>query len=191
MEERYSKEDLEEAVKVMKAGGIILYPTDTIWGLGCDATNSAAVEKIYKLKKRADAKAMLSLVASEGMLQSFVKDIPEAAWQLIDAAVNPLTIIYSHPSGLSELLLAEDGSAGIRISGEAFSKALCIKMRTPIVSTSANISGDKSPAYFDEISEEIKAGVDYVVKYRQTDRSRHTASNIIKVGDGDVIKIIR
>jgi L-threonylcarbamoyladenylate synthase len=156
MEERYSKEDLEEAVKVMKAGGIILYPTDTIWGLGCDATNSAAVEKIYKLKKRADAKAMLSLVASEGMLQSFVKDIPEAAWQLIDAAVNPLTIIYSHPSGLSELLLAEDGSAGIRISGEAFSKALCIKMRTPIVSTSANISGDKSPAYFDEISEEIK-----------------------------------
>jgi sua5/yciO/yrdC/ywlC family protein len=190
-EERYCKEDIDTALATLRSGGIILYPTDTIWGIGCDATDSKAIERIYRLKKRADAKAMLSLVGSEGQLQGFVKDIPEVAWQLIDAAVNPLTIIYDHPTGLSEKLIAEDGSAGIRITSEPFSRTLCMRLKHPIVSTSANVSGERAPLNFEDISEEIRNGVDYVVKFRQCDKMAHTPSNIIKVGDGGLIKIIR
>lgn len=190
-EERYCKEDIDTALATLRSGGIILYPTDTIWGIGCDATDSKAIERIYRLKKRADAKAMLSLVGSEGQLQGFVKDIPEVAWQLIDAAVNPLTIIYDHPAGLSEKLVAEDGSAGIRITSEPFSRTLCMRLKHPIVSTSANVSGERAPLNFEDISEEIRNGVDYVVKFRQCDKMAHTPSNIIKVGDGGLIKIIR
>lgn len=190
-EERYCKEDIDTALATLRSGGIILYPTDTIWGIGCDATDSKAIERIYRLKKRADAKAMLSLVGSEGQLQGFVKDIPEVAWQLIDAAVNPLTIIYDHPAGLSEKLIAEDGSAGIRITSEPFSRTLCMRLKHPIVSTSANVSGERAPLNFEDISEEIRNGVDYVVKFRQCDKMAHTPSNIIKVGDGGLIKIIR
>lgn len=190
-EERYCKEDIDTALATLRSGGIILYPTDTIWGIGCDATDSKAIERIYRLKKRADAKAMLSLVGSEGQLQGFVKNIPEAAWQLIDAAVNPLTIIYDHPAGLSEKLIAEDGSAGIRITSEPFSRTLCMRLKHPIVSTSANVSGERAPLNFEDISEEIRNGVDYVVKFRQCDKMAHTPSNIIKVGDGGLIKIIR
>lgn len=190
-EERYCKEDIDTALATLRSGGIILYPTDTIWGIGCDATDSKAIERIYRLKKRADAKAMLSLVGSEGQLQCFVKDIPEVAWQLIDAAVNPLTIIYDHPAGLSEKLIAEDGSAGIRITSEPFSRTLCMRLKHPIVSTSANVSGERAPLNFEDISEEIRNGVDYVVKFRQCDKMAHTPSNIIKVGDGGLIKIIR
>lgn len=190
-EERFSKEDIDTALATLRSGGIILYPTDTIWGIGCDATDSKAIERIYRLKKRADAKAMLSLVGSEGQLQGFVKDIPEVAWQLIDAAVNPLTIIYDHPAGLSEKLIAEDGSAGIRITSEPFSRTLCMRLKHPIVSTSANVSGERAPLNFEDISEEIRNGVDYVVKFRQCDKMAHTPSNIIKVGDGGLIKIIR
>ncbi len=190
-EERYCKEDIDTALATLRSGGIILYPTDTIWGIGCDATDSKAIERIYRLKKRADAKAMLSLVGSEGQLQGFVKDIPEVAWQLIDAAVNPLTIIYDHPAGLSEKLIAEDGSAGIRITSEPFSRTLCMRLKHPIVSTSANVSGERAPLNFEDISEEIRNGVDYVVKFRHCDKMAHTPSNIIKVGDGGLIKIIR
>ncbi len=190
-EERYCKEDIDTALATLRSGGIILYPTDTIWCIGCDATDSKAIERIYRLKKRADAKAMLSLVGSEGQLQGFVKDIPEVAWQLIDAAVNPLTIIYDHPAGLSEKLIAEDGSAGIRITSEPFSRTLCMRLKHPIVSTSANVSGERAPLNFEDISEEIRNGVDYVVKFRQCDKMAHTPSNIIKVGDGGLIKIIR
>lgn len=190
-EERYCKEDIDTALATLRSGGIILYPTDTIWGIGCDATDSKAIERIYRLKKRADTKAMLSLVGSEGQLQGFVKDIPEVAWQLIDAAVNPLTIIYDHPAGLSEKLIAEDGSAGIRITSEPFSRTLCMRLKHPIVSTSANVSGERAPLNFEDISEEIRNGVDYVVKFRQCDKMAHTPSNIIKVGDGGLIKIIR
>ncbi len=134
---------------------------------------------------------MLALVGSAGELQQTVETVPEAAWMLIDAAVNPLTIIYDHPRGLAANLLAEDGSAGIRITGEVFSSTLCRRLRRPLVSTSANISGDKTPRTFSEISKEIIEGVDYVVKYRRDDNTRHTASNIIKVSDSGVIKIIR
>ncbi|MDE5814482.1 MAG: Sua5/YciO/YrdC/YwlC family protein, partial [Muribaculaceae bacterium] len=152
---RYDEDDLKEAVRVMKDGGIILYPTDTVWGIGCDARNEEAVRKIYDLKKRADSKSMLVLVGSEGMLQRTVKDVPEIAWQLIDVAVNPMTIIYDHPLGVAENLKAEDGSLGIRITGERFSRTLCDRMRGPIVSTSANGSGNPSPMTFAEISSEI------------------------------------
>ena len=187
---RYEADDLREAVEVLKKGGIILYPTDTIWGIGCDASNSKAVKRIFALKERADAKAMLSLVGSEGQLQRTVNDIPEVAWELIDAAVKPLTIIYDHPVGLAPELLAPDGSAGIRITSEPFSRALCERLRRPVVSTSANKSGQPSPASFSDISPEIIDGVDYVVRFKR-DRKGGTASNIIKLGEAGRVKVIR
>lgn len=183
-------EDLKKAVDVLKNGGVILYPTDTIWGLGCDAGNAEAVERIFKIKKRADSKSMLSLVASDGMLQQFVSEVPEAAWQLIDAAVNPLTIIYDNPRGIAQNLLAEDGSAGFRITAEAYSKGLCQKLRRPVVSTSANISGNPAPKHFSDIDPEILNAVDYVAEYGR-DGKESLPSNIIKVTNSNVITIIR
>lgn len=190
-EERYDEADLKEAVSVMKEGGIILYPTDTVWGIGCDARNPDAIEKIFKLKRRPDSKSMLALVSSEGMLQRTVKEVPDIAWQLIDVAVNPMTIIYDHPVGVADNLKAEDGSLGIRITSEKFSRALCERMRGPVVSTSANISGKPTPMTFSEISNEIKEGVDYVCKFRQDEKAKNKPSNIIKVTRGNVIKVIR
>lgn len=188
---RYEREDMAQALEVLKKGGIILYPTDTIWGIGCDATNEEAVKKIYGLKQRSDSKSMLVLVGSEGELQRNVEEVPEAAWMLIETAVNPITIIYDRPKGIARNLLAEDGSAGIRITSELFSRTLCNRLRHPIVSTSANISGKKTPVTFSEIDEGIKKGVDYIVRFRQNDISRHKSSNIIKVSDSGIIKIIR
>ena len=188
---RYEREDMAQALEVLKKGGIILYPTDTIWGIGCDATNEEAVKKIYDLKQRSDSKSMLVLVGSEGELQRNVEEVPEAAWMLIETAVNPITIIYDRPKGSARNLLAEDGSAGIRITSELFSRTLCNRLRHPIVSTSANISGKKTPVTFSEIDEDIKKGVDYIVRFRQNDISRHKSSNIIKVSDSGIIKIIR
>ena len=188
--EKFDNEDLRRAVEVLKKGGIILYPTDTIWGIGCDATNEEAVRRIFALKERADAKAMLSLVGSEGQLERTVDDIPDVAWELIEAAVHPLTIIYEHPHGLAPSLLAEDGSAGIRITSEPFSRVLCERLRRPVVSTSANKSGEKSAATFSEICQEILDGVDYVVEYGR-DKQGAQASNIIKLGSGGRVKVIR
>lgn len=188
---RYDATDMAEAVRVLKEGGILLYPTDTIWGIGCDATNREAVERIYRLKQRSDAKSMLVLVGSEGELQRTVEEVPEAAWMLIEAAVNPLTIIYDRPVGVAPNLLAEDGSLGIRITNELFSRTLCQRLKRPLVSTSANISGEKSPATFADIDPAIIAGVDYVVKYRQEENMPHRSSNIIKLSDSGVVKIIR
>lgn len=188
---RYEREDIAQALEVLKKGGIILYPTDTIWGIGCDATNEEAVKKIYDLKQRSDSKSMLVLVGSEGELQRSVEEVPEAAWMLIETAVNPITIIYDRPKGIARNLLAEDGSAGIRITSELFSRTLCNQLRRPIVSTSANISGKKTPVTFSEIDEDIKKGVDFIVRFRQNDISRHKSSNIIKVSDSGIIKIIR
>lgn len=190
-EARYDAEDMAQALEVLKSGGLILYPTDTVWGIGCDATNPEAVSKIYRLKKRADSKSMLSLVGNEGQLQRWVEDIPDAAWMLIDAAVEPLTIIYDRPKGLAQNLLAEDGSAGLRITYERFSKTLCERLRHPVVSTSANIAGEKTPRTFLEISEEIRNGVDYIVKFRQHETSKHKSSNVIKVSNSGILKIIR
>ena len=183
--------DLKEAVEVMRKGGIILYPTDTVWGIGCDATNPEAVKKIYDLKERSDSKSMLVLVDSPGMLERYVEDIPDVAWQLMEAAVDPLTIIYDHPKGLAPELQASDGSTGFRITQEKFSMELCRRLRKPIVSTSANKAGNKTPQTFSEIPEEIKQGVDYVVNYRRDDNQKHTPSNIIKLSEGGLVKIIR
>lgn len=189
--ERYEKEDLDRATEVLRNGGIILYPTDTVWGIGCDAANAEAVEKIYRLKQRADSKAMLCLVDSEGMLQRSVLNVPDTAWQLIEAAVNPLTLIYDRPTGVADNLKADDGSLGIRISSEPFSSALCRRLRGPIVSTSANVSGKKTPRRFADIEQEIIDGVDYVVKYGRISSGTPKPSNIIKVSDNGVIKVIR
>lgn len=175
----------------MKKGGIILYPTDTVWGIGCDATNPDAVKKIYALKQREESKSMLVLVDGEAMLERTVNDIPEVAWQLIEAAVDPLTIIYDHPHGVAPNLLADDGSLGIRVTEERYSNELCRRLRRPIVSTSANISGKKAPAVFSQISQEIIDGVDYVAEYRREETGNPSPSNIIKVSDGGLIKVIR
>lgn len=184
-------EDLKAAVDILKRGGIILYPTDTIWGIGCDARNSEAVKKIFELKKRADSKSMLVLVNNEVGVERLVPEVPDVAWELIDAAVNPLTIIYDDARGVAGELLAEDGSLGIRITRELFSNELCKRLGAPLVSTSANISGEKSPAVFSEISDEIKNGVDYIVRYRQGDSSQASPSNIIKLRKDGEVKIIR
>lgn len=175
----------------MREGGVILYPTDTVWGIGCDATNEDAVRRVYEIKQRQDSKAMLVLVDSSVKVDFYVRDVPEVAWDLIDLADKPLTIIYSDARNLAANLLAEDGSVGIRVTNEEFSKRLCQQFRKAIVSTSANISGQPSPKNFSEISEEVKSAVDYIVGYRQEEMSNPKPSSIIKLGKGGVIKIIR
>ncbi|MCH5228952.1 MAG: threonylcarbamoyl-AMP synthase [Muribaculaceae bacterium] len=184
-------EDLKKAVDVMKKGGIILYPTDTIWGIGCDASNDEAVKRIYKLKKRVDSKSMLVLVNNIPALEKIIPEIPDVAYELLEAAVNPLTVIYDNAYGVSSELLSQDGSLGVRITDEAFSKELCRRLGRPIVSTSANISGKESPRFFKEIEPEILNGVDYIVKYRQQDSKPHLPSNIIKLGKDASFRIIR
>ena len=175
----------------MREGGVILYPTDTIWGIGCDATNEDAVRRVYEIKQRQDSKAMLELGDSSVKVEFYVQDVPEVAWDLIDLADKPLTIIYSGARNLAANLLAEDGSVGIRVTNEDFSKRLCQQFRKAVVSTSANISGQPSPRNFSEISEEVKSAVDYIVGYRQEEMSNPKPSSIIKLDKGGVIKIIR
>ena len=179
------KEDLNVAIEALANGGVILYPTDTVWGLGCDATNEAAVKKVYEIKKRVDNKAMLVLVDSPVKVDFYVDDVPEIAWDLIEVADKPLTIIYPDAKNLASNLIGEDKSIGIRITNEQFSKQLCQKFRKAIVSTSANVSGEKTPLNFSEISEEIKSSVDYIVKYRQDDLSKPQPSGI-KIGRAHV-----
>ena len=187
----FDKEDMAEAVKVLKAGGVILYPTDTIWGLGCDATNAEAVERIYRIKQRQDSKALIVLADSEAMISRYVAEVPEVAWDVIELATKPTTVIFDRGLNLAPNLLAQDGSVGIRLSREAFSSQLCFHLRKPIVSTSANVSGQPSPRIFREIIEEIRQQVDYVVRYRQDDIKPASPSSVIKLGRGGEVKIIR
>ncbi len=184
-------EEIKQAGEVMKQGGIILYPTDTIWGLGCDARNAEAVARIYALKQRAEAKSMLCLVDSLIGLERIIPQVPDVAYDMIELAIRPITIIYDKAEGVADNLLAEDGSLGVRMTKEEFSRNLCRYMSAPVVSTSANISGDPSPKFFAEISEEIIQGVDYVVKYRQNDRQSSPPSQIIKLGTDGEVKVIR
>ena len=185
------QEDINKAIEVLRKGGIILYPTDTIWGIGCDATNSEAVEKVYRIKRRAESKAMLVLMSGVAELERYVENVPEIAYDLIDVAVRPLTIIYDKAVGLAPNLVAEDGSIGIRITQEAFSSQLCRRFRKPIVSTSAHISGTSGPLGFRDISPEIIDAVDYVVGYRQDETVEAQPSSVIKLSESGVIKIIR
>ncbi|HPW89956.1 MAG TPA: L-threonylcarbamoyladenylate synthase [Paludibacteraceae bacterium] len=183
--------DIKQALEVLRQGGVILYPTDTIWGIGCDATSEAAVKRVFDIKKRVDSKALLVLVDSTAKLQGYVDEVPDVAWDLIELSEKPITIIYSGAKNLAKNLLATDGTVGIRVTNEAFSKRLCEAFRKPIVSTSANISGAPVACCFQEISEEIITAVDYVVRYRQDDVVPAVPSSIIKLGIGGEIKIIR
>lgn len=187
----YNPEDLKKAVEVLKNGGVILYPTDTVWGIGCDATNLAAVKRIYDIKQRADSKSMLVLIENPNMLTSYVREVPEVAWQLIEVADKPLTIIYPGAKNLASNLIAPDGTIGIRVTSELFTEHLIQRVRRPIVSTSANLTGQPTPANFYEIGEEIKSLVDYVVLYRQDDTDKCSPSSILQLGTGGEIKIIR
>ena len=185
------REEIKKACEVLQKGGVILYPTDTVWGIGCDATNEEAVKRVYEIKRRADSKAMLVLVDSDVKVDFYVKDVPEVAWDLIQYATKPLTVIYDNARNLAPNLIGEDGSVGIRVTSEEFSKQLCFRFRKAIVSTSANISGEPAPASFSEIQDEIKQAVDYIVDYRQDEPAGAKPSSILKLGRGGVIKIIR
>lgn len=188
--ENMQQNDVKNAVDVLRAGGTILYPTDTIWGLGCDATSKDAVEKLVSIKGREPGKPMLVIVDSLATLERYVDDIPDAAYSLIEAAVKPLTLILDHPSGIAPQLLGADGSLGIRISSEEFSKEICKRLRKPIVSTSANFSGEKAPASFADISPLLIEKVDYTASSGR-DLCNSMPSDIIKISDGGIIKIIR
>ena len=189
--ERIDREDIKQAIDVLNKGGIILYPTDTVWGLGCDATNAEAVKRIYEIKHRVDSKALITLVDSEVKVQFYVRDVPSVAWDLIELSEKPVTIIYDNARNMAENLIANDGSVGIRVTNEAFSKELCFRFKKAIVSTSANISGEASPSCFNEISEEIKNAVDYICQSRQNEKNKARPSSIIKLGAGGEIKVIR
>jgi L-threonylcarbamoyladenylate synthase len=193
MDQRYDKSDLQQALKVLREGGVILYPTDTVWGIGCDATNEVAVTRVYEIKKRVDSKAMLVLLDGAGKLQGYMEKVPETAWMLLEAneGQRPMTIIYPHAKNIAPNLLAEDGSVGIRITSELFSKALCEQLRRPIVSTSANISGEPAAKTFAEISPELLEAVDYVCQFRRKDTTIHQPSSIIKIDEKERITIIR
>lgn len=185
------KQEVKKTAEMIKKGGIILYPTDTIWGIGCDATNWKAVERIYKLKNRQDSKSMLVLVSSVKMLEKYVNHIPEQAYQLIQFATKPLTIIYPDGVNLAENLLAADYSIGIRLTKDPFCANLINEIRRPLVSTSANVSGQASPKNFAEITQTIKDGVDYIVGLRQNKKTNPPPSNIIKLELNGQFQIIR
>lgn len=182
--------EITKCIEILKSGGVILYPTDTVWGIGCDATNEDAVAKIFNLKKRTEAKSLIILVANDAMLQNHVVDVPELAWDIIDLAVSPTTIIYPKGKNLAKNVLADNGSIAIRLIKDNFCTQLLQKYRKPIVSTSANISGTPTPLSFSLISESIKNCVDYIVS-PQFDKGTHQPSALLKVGMGGEIEVIR
>lgn len=187
-------DDIRAAVAVLRKGGIILYPTDTVWGIGCDATNSAAVRKVFEIKRREDAKALITLVGSVAQLERTVCGIPEVAYQLIEFSEKPLTIVYdgiAPYSGIAPELLAPDGSIGVRLTGEDFSRRLCLAFGKPLVSTSANISGEPTPATFSEISQEILDAADYVCSSRRTDTTPAKPSTVMRLSEDGSFKVIR
>lgn len=184
-------DDIRQAVQVMRSGGLVLMPTDTIWGLACDATNEAAVRKVFAAKQRDDAKALITLVDKPALVERYVQAVPDAAWDLMDVADKPLTLVYDDARGLAPNLVAEDGSVAIRVTKEPFSRALCGRMARAIVSTSANISGQPAPRCFSEISDEIKAAADYICTSRREESGESRPSGIIKIGRGGEVKIIR
>ncbi len=183
--------DLADALKTLRSGGVILYPTDTVWGLGCDATNAQAVRRIYDIKRRAENRSLIVLVNSVSMLERYVDSPPEVALQMAELSEKSLTIVYDRGRSLAEGVASEDGSVGVRICTNPFCDALISRLRRPLVSTSANISGTDTPAIFDEISEEMKNAVDYVCLWRQDDRSRARPSPVIKISGNGIVKILR
>ncbi len=191
MNDRFDNEDLKQALEVLKQGGTILYPTDTVWGIGCDATNASAVEKIIQLKKRDAIKGLIVITDQPGRIPQYVKTMPELAWELIELAEKPLTIIYPDGKNLAPNVIAPDGSIGIRVTNELFSKTLCTRLKSPILATSANLSGKRTPRTFNEIEPAIVQQVDYVVKFRQDDSRHYTASGIMRLGVYGEFELIR
>lgn len=185
------EEDVKNAVGVMKRGGVILYPTDTVWGIGCDATNKAAVARIYEIKKRAESKSMICLVDNDNRIQRYVRNVPEVAWDVMNLSTSPTTVILDGATGLPDNLIAEDGSIAFRITQEEFSKELCYRMQRPIVSTSANISGEPAAQNHRDISEEIINAVDYVCFTRRNEHKPHKPSSIIRLRKDGEVTIIR
>ena len=185
------EEDIKESLNILRKGGIILYPTDTIWGLGCDPTNESAVNGIFKLKSREENKSLIILADGISMIERYVQDIPDIVYELTEVSDTPLTIIYPGGKNLVTGVCSDDGSIGIRICKDEFCSELISRFRKPIVSTSANFSGKSSPGNFSEIEKNLINKVDYVVKYRQDDRSKKSVSPVIKINKDGSIKIIR
>lgn len=183
--------DIRQACEVMRRGGVILYPTDTVWGIGCDATNEDAVRRVFEIKRRADSKSLLLLVDSDAKVSLYVKEVPTVAWDLIELSEKPLTIIYDHSRNLAANVVAADGSVGIRVTREEFSRRLCYRFGKAVVSTSANISGEPTPRVFSEISPEIVGAVDYVVGCRRKEKAAAKPSSIIRLNSKSEIQIIR
>lgn len=186
-----TEEDIRKAVETMRKGGVILYPTDTVWGIGCDATNAEAVARIYDIKHRDDSKAMICLVDSDARLQRYVRNVPEVAWDLLELAEKPTTVILDNAVNLAPNLIAADGSIALRITREPFSKELCYRFQKPIVSTSANISGEPAAQNYMDISQDILNAVDYVCWSRRQEHKPHKPSSIIKLSENGEVKIIR
>lgn len=182
---------VKEAVNVMRDGGVILYPTDTVWGIGCDATNATAVARVYEIKRRVETKALIVLVDSVTRIQGYVSEFPDVAWDLLEAADTPLTVIYSGARNFASNLIGDDGTVAMRVTSEEFSQRLCQMMRVPVVSTSANISGEPTPQNFSEISQEVIDAVDLVIDYRRNDTKKSQPSSIIKLGPSGQVQIIR
>ena len=185
------KEIIAKTIEVLNAGGVILYPTDTVWGLGCDATNSAAVKRIYEIKRREDSKAMLTLVDAAARVDYYFDRVPEIAWDLWEVTDKPLTLILPRARNVAPELIAADGTMGMRITSEEVSKTICARLKRPLVSTSANISGEPTARCYADISEEVKQAVDYIIPLRQDERENPAPSGIIKLGDGGLIEVIR
>jgi L-threonylcarbamoyladenylate synthase len=198
------EEDIKNAVKVLREGGVILYPTDTVWGIGCDATNAEAVKRVYEIKQRDDSKALICLVDSDARLQRYVRQVPEVAWQLIDSlkeaatvpdgspsGVKPTTIILDGAVNLAPNLIAEDGSIALRITNEPFSKELCYRFQKALVSTSANISGEPAAQNYSDIAPELIEKVDYVCWSRRQEHKPHQPSSIIRLRQNGEVEIIR
>lgn len=189
------EEDIKRAVETMRKGGVILYPTDTVWGIGCDATNKEAVKRVYEIKQRDDSKALICLVDSDARMQRYFRHVPDVAWQLIDSLkegeAKPTTLILDGAVNLAENLIAEDGSIGIRITNEPFSKDLCFRFQKAIVSTSANISGEPAAQNYCDIDPRIIEAVDYVCWSRRQEHKPHTPSSIVKLKENGEVEIIR
>ena len=189
------EEDIKRAVETMRKGGVILYPTDTVWGIGCDATNAEAVKRVYEIKQRDDSKSLICLVDSDARMQRYFRNVPDVAWQLIDGLkdsdAKPTTLVLDGAVNLAPNLIAEDGSVGIRITNEPFSKELCFRFQKAIVSTSANISGEPAAQNYRDIDHRILEQVDYVCWSRRQEHKPHNPSSIIKLGADGVVQIIR
>ncbi|GLU44148.1 L-threonylcarbamoyladenylate synthase [Allomuricauda sp. NBRC 101325] len=183
-------QEINNCNEILKAGGLILYPTDTVWGIGCDATNPEAVKKVYALKKREDSKALICLVSNQAMLERHVKEVPEVAYDIMDLATKPTTIVFDEPKGIAENLVADDNTLAIRVASDKFCQYLINKFGKPIVSTSANISGEPTPKQFKDISPEILKGVDYVVNLPDVNQNP-SPSSIIKLSNNGQVKVIR